>query len=525
MTTINSNINGLTTDLLNKWDDELFKPFTYLTTDKKNSVKGLQADIDRLLTSNKNLTFEEISKAGQFADLQLKLQTQTTFPQTDTFYQALVWHFRNIQKTDTHCHLGMGLSVNQLATLICNLDKSDFNTVLQNLTRQSIKGLRGQLTKIIVFTPSQLLRNKTTIKFLIRLSGVLRNWNSASFYIISKQTLQLAVAGVAKNYLKDNVTTFGIRLNPFKRELFSKETSIETVFKETLETVIAALDEAAEIYNVDKNKLTVTVSLNREHEEIFLDYSKTVFSNWNNLPKEITNRVKGFDLSGAEGKSDNNISINSWTPIIQTLGNRIEFTPHLGDIRNLKRKTSLYDKWTAFINSNEASSSILMDLVQEHYNFIQQYLETMPINSSIAHGISISSKIIFLKPTDPSKPQGERNVFVFDLEKRLENEELETKRETLFVQLSFLKSILKQKNIKICFCPTATVKSLNISDFKSLPIYEWITKDRLNVKIGIDGIYQYPQPKTLSEELAKLFITKPNFSRPLTYQEVISLTT
>lgn len=142
----------LITTVLKLWDDELFKPFPKLTFDKKNSVKDFQSTIDSILTANRNLTFEELSKSGHFTDLSQKLQTDITFPQTDTFYQALVWHFRNLPKTDTHCHLGMGLSLNQLATLVYRLDNSDFNKVLQNITRQSIKGIRGQLTRIITFT-------------------------------------------------------------------------------------------------------------------------------------------------------------------------------------------------------------------------------------------------------------------------------------------------------------------------------------------------------------------------------------
>ena len=501
--------------------DELFKPFPTLTKEKKENITDLTQSVTTTLQSNGEMTFEQLCNKKPFADLLHKLQTNVDFPRNDPAYQALTWHFRKLPKTDTHCHLGMGLSLNQLASIICELGDSSFNKVLENLSKSSIQGLRKKLTDLILLFPTMLVKSKPSIKFLIRLSGVLRNWETASFFILSKQTLYLAVEGVASNYLKDNVTKFSIRLNPFKTNLYPKDTDIFAVFHETIETIISALDDSAEKHGVEKQNLTVTISLNRIHDARNMEYCNTLLSNWNKLGTEIKSRITGLDLSGPEGVLSD-LSIHNWLPVIEKFSKELQFTPHLGDIRNLKKKSSLYDKWVTYLKGGQ-TTFLLLDFIQEHFNFIQEYLEVMPSNSSIAHGISVTSKIPLLKPKDPNHPNGKRSLFVFDLEQPLVDDKAEKKRKAVLSQLQLLKELLRSKNIKVCFCPTATVKSLAVDDFSRLPIYEWVAKDSINVKIGIDGVYQYPHPKTLSEELTKLFISKPKFSRPLTYNEVIKL--
>lgn len=510
------------TDSYSKLGKELFSPYSEYSEIEKAEVEFWKSKIDNALAQNNKLSFEQLCNEVGF-DIK-EFLSLTEFDRRNTLYQALVWHFRNIEKRDFHCHLGMGIGINELASLIITSDGQDFHRIIKSLVANSIQGKRHIATKILTSLPQIILKNSYLLKLAIRISGVQRNWKTEGFYIVSPQVLYKAVLIVSKNYIKDGVVSFSLRLNPFKEYLFPGLTTATETFKATMTAVIDALDEAALNNGLDANQLTIFLSLNRESDQYNLKNCEELFQQWENIPKRITTRVKGLDLAGPEGNLNPKMSINNWNPILNALRQKnLEFSPHIGDIRNLQKDSDLYRSWIEYISDGSESIGALLELVKKHYKFLREYLLLMSEGSSIAHGISISSRILFLKPIDPLNPKGERKIYVLDLEQKLETAYLEDLRISLLNDLIGLKKLLIEKNIPIYFCPTATTKSYNLYDFSELPLYEWLINDGIKVKIGIDGIFQYPKPKTLSEELAKVFIIKSPHYRALNYGEVISL--
>lgn len=477
----------------------------------------MAVEFDEIILKNPNITFEELKKYPEFASLALKLQKGGAFPSDDSAYRQILNYFRLLPKKDYHCHISMGLNVRQIAKLIANLDDADYQKVMKNLRKA-----KGWRWFVVRYLSRGKRKNAHELKKIIRFSGLLKTWDGSDFYVVSLAALGQMVKQTAKNYLRDRVESFSVRFNPFKPEMYPRNTDIFEVFIKTMDVVIRSLDEAAKAYRCEPRKLNVIISINRLRQERLFGYCREVFSRWNEIPENVRRRITGFDLAGPEGSLNSKVKPEDWLALLGGIPQKLEFTPHLADIRNMKKGSRLHRYTQNFMLAEQKKD--LLSLVEHEYDFMEEYLRLMPENSSMAHGIALAERIVLLKPQRGSKSR----VYVFDLREKLNNSALDARRLKLQERLAVMKGIVRAKNISFYFCPTATAKSAYVADFAELPIFEWVTLDGFRVKIGVDGVFrggmnEDGEARTLSEEMTKLFLTKPVYGKSLSLKQIISL--
>ena len=424
------------------------------------------------------------------------------FPLATSPFKSKVAVKKNLSKKDYHCHLTMGASSKQIALIIKNSDTHDFNQIKEKISKHSLRGIRLFIVVFLLHMPRIFINSVFILNVIIRFSGILRNWSTGNCYMVSKEILKETVKQVSKNYLSDNVTSFSLRLNPFKENMYKKDTDIFSVFIETLSCIIESLDSVAKARGIDKNSLTVILSLNRDSGKKYLAYMKEINKRKPEIPKFIMDRIYGIDLAGPEGNIDG-ISVDDWVPVILEFGKK--FTPHVGDNRNLKKGTELYDLYQKYVQSKNEND--LLFFLNKHADFVFDYVNSMEEGSEIAHGISISKRQLLFRPDK----NGNKELFVYEIT-----------NQALLLKIEKMKEIIRLKKITICFCPSTTIKSNSMENFSQLPIFEWI-REGIMVKIGVDGMFQSPSPKTLSSEMVKLAWIQPKYYEKLSEEEVNNL--
>jgi hypothetical protein len=446
------------------------------------------------------------------------------FPRNNLVYQAVVWFFRAQPKTDHHCHLSVGQHWSTVARFISSMASHQ-----RELAAKAAFRLKG-VSPVVASTLGERIAvdapDLAGIERYLAVGPTLRNWENGDFWIVSMEALTEAVRATATTFLLDNVVNFGMRLNPFKNLESMKAAAPDGRFIEVVERVLDSMDQAtraARQTGVHAGRTGIGLSLNRRKQGDNISLLLGVLPTLRLLPKQLVERIHFIDPSGPEYASDEtDKSPGDWEKVVTGVdGLNIGFCPHLGDIRNID--LTLQRDWVDYLstrgnsrcNSHQAVADVkLTRVISHHLKYCQMWLNLLPPGSGLAHGIILAHENVpLLIPPDLAKLKESRQVDWTNL----------GQVDADLVDLAAgLVDTAREKGFYVAACPTTTVKSLRIGDFRRMPIFQF-RRDGLKVRIGVDGTWDPPEPRTLSEEMARLFLVRPLIGNALSVQEILDL--
>lgn len=458
---------------------------------------------------------------GYLDDLANAPGTWTSFSQARGHigYQALIWAFRAIDKTDHHCHISAGLHELEMANMMLSADKNIQQTMIDEL-----KAARGQFRRTYPAKAGFISSDFRGFGKALRMEdpGILANtlraflplnlWSAKDFCVTDLAALTESVRIVSLRSLLDGVTSFDLRMNPIKPKLagIDKKNTMDHVVeiaRQVIDAAIAGFDAAADDARrygvpVNKNGMRLLFSLNRSAKygrASIAQVAEQLFKNIDRLESLVPGKISGIDISGSEFSLPDS-EWNLWEGIFDSLRGRYLLTTHIGDMSSIDE-----DLLGTYRKLKDGRTSLSFeDLALKHLDFVERFLRMDP--TGIGHAFALEPS--FISDVWPvlngdGFPMPDLGQFPSVADKAAE-----------------LRAYAKAKTMIFEHCPSVTASSeihsadTNednlVSSYAKLRVYEWIKQDQ-RVGLGTDGIwYTGNRPRTLSEELARILLARPN---------------
>lgn len=470
--------------------------------------------------------------AGYLEDMANAPGTWTSFSQARGHigYQALVWAFRAIDKTDHHCHISAGLHELEMANMMLSAGKN----VQQNMIDE-LKAARKQFRRTYPAKSGFVSSDFRDFGKALRMEdlGILANilraflplnlWSAKDFCVTDLPAITESVRIASLRSLLDGVTSFDLRMNPVKPKLvgINKKDAIDRVVeiaRQVIDAAIAGFDAAADDAKkygvpVNKNGMRLLFSLNRSArygESSIAQVAEQLFKNIDVLEDLFPGKIAGIDVSGSE-YGTSKYTPEQWKSIFSAARHhKLIATTHIGDMSSIDGDLLMRYKKLSAGDPSDSFEQLALD----HLDFVERFLRMDP--TGIGHAFALEPSFIsdvwpVLNGDGFPMPDLEQFPSVAD-------------------KAAELRAYAKSKKMIFEHCPSVTASSeipsadTNednlVSSYAKLRVYEWIKQEQ-RVGLGTDGIwFTGNRPRTLSEELVRILLARPN---ELTMEQALKL--
>ncbi len=523
---------------------ELLRIDVTRTNDSGSMTSILAQEIAVAVTECPLMTVEDIANRIQSPDL-LDLIEKVRLPgakfpiierdgKMHNAYQSLLWLFRGIPKRNYHTHISMGVHESIMANIIVTSDDKEYSRMIKNLNDDNKNGGIKKLSSSDFdrFKHSMKSFRKegdvSSIADILHKYPIIKDWDRCDFFVTSSRTLEMVTEAAASNQLYDGVTSFDLRYNPIKIFLLDIESRsgkpridipriVELAVECAYEGISKAMSNGGVVFNSSFYDIGTLWSFNRT--KLFkrfkgMPMSKAAVKSFAeiNLLKKRHPSISGMDISGPEFSIDDYDPIQWQKAVDSVLSAGMKVIAHLGDTRNI-RSGHMFNlgilALEAFEKGNYEKFELhFSNLMYLHIKSVERMLNILPNGTSIGHAYALNPEYI--------KSRLWNDISIFGIDATVFNDRLSKEYISIVKEL---KDQIKDKNISIEHCPTTTVRSDDVALFDKLPIHNWI-HEGLNVVLGTDGTFFLNRPRTLSEDMVRLLLSRSDRYGYLTFQDI-----
>ena len=440
-------------------------------------------------------------------------------PYASTVFQSLVWLMRASPKTDCHYHLSRNLHESEIADLVIDTAKKDKDAYIR--MKRNLPDNCGFADEMEAYVASG---DSGSLSQLFIRCGLLESKKTDDFYVTNPDILKLAVRAACLRGLQDGVTSFDIRLNPVKDDLFTEKGSPHTE-AEWADRILRCVDAAnagiAEAISgarkkryIDKGlfpNIGIMFSMSRNKAPYLISGSKDSMSSEEMALFALETCCRERDPIAGVDVSDNEYSIldygamriNGWEPFFDLAAAQgLKTVAHIGDFRYARDSKSIEAavvglKAAYLAGDYETYEKGMVEIVGQYIPFVEGFLRIMPRGSGIGHGYILDPSFL-VTPIWDSKVVKWVDVLSMD-----ETGEL-TRR------LEKLRQTAKEKFV-IETCPPSTLRGYtDMGSYGELSVHRWL-KQGFRVSLGTDsGVFSFNRPRVLSDVISRLLLSGGN---------------
>jgi len=424
-------------------------------------------------------------------------------------YEALVWVFREKPKANSHTHLSVAGHEDEVAHVVLNSPGKEraYAELIEKAREDGELDLAEEL--------SQMPDDQGELARMLRKCSV-GTFERYDFFVQSLSDLRAAARLAARRQLDDGVTRFDLRLNPVKWDLDPSSgrrewtpDRVRGLVRDCLGAAWRGIREAREEPGA-KDECTggilLSFSRGKKHRNGFcVQELANLAMEAVGQQEELRERVAGLDISGPEF-CPNEHDIPKWREAVRradAMG--LDVVCHLGDhtFPGGRLKQLNHDAKQAYLAKNgEAFSTAFTEATCAHLDFVDRFVEMMPTGSRIAHGLILQPSVLLMPLRSCECCQAETPQ-VLELERELQPEH--------WCRIDDLSARIREriagKKMAVEICPTATVRSGGVTQFRALPVRNWLTQD-VKVGLGTDATWIRDRAGiTLSEEIVRLLLS------------------
>lgn len=516
----------------NKKDPALNEIFhlDYIDESRIDEIAKIASQIATEATQNPNLNITEICVSIGIEIPSAWYIENNLDMYRDPLYQALVWYLRCLDKTDYHVHFSRNVHETKIVAMITKArkrNKAIFDLIIQDLCRH-----RPKFDEDLVDNPEEFAR-------YLRKEKILEDNKTDAFFIKDLITLRESAKIGCLKFLLDGTTSFDMRFNPAKKELFAKyrnkkvltQEEWRDVIKKTTKALRKGLDQGiaeAKKVGITAKKVGTIFSFSRAKDDYLCVGKSLPVQKMAEIAIAVCgNEIAGVDISGPEYHiTEYESKFLSWKECINKYPN-MSFMSHI-DLRNTRLSPgfkSILKNADACLDKNNIPGFYdqVTKFLEGYIPFAKESLKILPYKSRIAHAYILDPNLLCSSFWGHINEKGQaNNITWLDWAEIVKYTGVTGKR--LKDEADDLIDMVCREGHIIETNPQATVRnSQDLYHYGLISLYRWL-ENGTKVVLGTDaGVFSFNRPRNFSELGADLLLTHPINGRSLTFKDLCEM--